>query len=48
MIENVIKGVIDGLVDKLIADEAPLSQWILATGFWRDVGIWIDTEDWVD
>jgi len=22
--------------------------WILNTGFWRDVGLWIDTENWID
>ena len=22
--------------------------WILATGFWNDFGVWIDTETWID
>jgi len=22
--------------------------WILATHFWNDGGIWIDTENWID
>ncbi len=48
MIENLIKPIIDEMVDQLIGDDAPLSNWILATGFWRDVGIWIDTEVWED
>ena len=25
-----------------------ISNWILATGYWRDTGIWIDTEYWKD
>ena len=25
-----------------------LSPWILATGYWRDQGIWIDSEYWKD
>ena len=24
------------------------SEWILCTGFWRDEGIWIDSEVWND
>ena len=24
------------------------SNWILATGFWRDTGVWINTEYWND
>ena len=27
---------------------AAVSNWILVTGFWRDIGIWIDTENWID
>lgn len=28
--------------------EPSISNWILATGFWRDTGEWIDTEIWND
>lgn len=24
------------------------TNWILRNGFWRDEGIWIDTEEWKD
>ena len=24
------------------------NYWILNTGFWRDIGLWIDTENWID
>ena len=24
------------------------NYWILHTGFWRDIGLWIDTENWID
>ena len=24
------------------------NYWILNTGFWRDEGLWIDTENWID
>jgi len=23
-------------------------DWILRTGFWRDIGVWVDTENWID
>lgn len=30
-------------------DTVPLvSNWILATGFWDDNGLWIDTDNWID
>lgn len=25
-----------------------LLVWILATGYWNDLGVWIDTETWID
>lgn len=31
-----------------IAIQGALSNWILATGFWRDIGEWIDSEIWKD
>jgi hypothetical protein len=27
---------------------APVSDWILATGFWNDSGFWRDGENWID
>ena len=24
------------------------AQWILATGFWNDSGVWMDTSNWID
>lgn len=27
---------------------APASNWILATGVWRDEGVWDDAETWND
>lgn len=24
------------------------SDWILLTGFWNDIGIWNDSENWID
>jgi len=24
------------------------NNWILATGFWRDPAVWIDTKNWID
>ena len=24
------------------------SNWILKTGFWRDLGVWEDTAQWID
>lgn len=29
-------------------DNPPADNWILATNFWNDNGIWIDTETWND
>jgi len=26
----------------------PVSDWILATGFWEDTGFWRDGENWID
>lgn len=26
----------------------PVDDWILATGFWRDIGIWDDAAVWID
>lgn len=23
-------------------------NWILRTGFWRDAGVWVDTDFWID
>lgn len=25
-----------------------ISPWILATGFWNDSGVWMDTSNWID
>lgn len=25
-----------------------INNWILATGSWNDLGIWIDTDSWID
>ncbi len=25
-----------------------LSAWILATAFWNDGGVWVDTDVWID
>ena len=39
------------LSDKNIATDdlnESLSDWILATGYWRDEGVWFDTEIWID
>lgn len=42
----------DALVAKLKSviypKKYPLSQWILAEGFWNDSGKWIDSERWYD
>jgi hypothetical protein len=27
---------------------AAVSNWILATGAWRDIGVWDDTDVWKD
>lgn len=27
---------------------AAISNWILATGLWRDIGVWDDSENWKD
>lgn len=27
---------------------APSGDWILATGFWADSGVWDDTSTWID
>lgn len=27
---------------------APIDRWILASGFWNDAGIWIDSDTWND
>ena len=27
---------------------AAVSNWVLATGFWRDTGVWDDTDVWND
>lgn len=27
---------------------APVSTWILATGFWNDAGVWDDAAVWID
>lgn len=26
----------------------PVGPWILATGFWNDLGSWDDTASWID
>lgn len=26
----------------------PVDNWILATGFWNDNGVWDDTKFWID
>lgn len=26
----------------------PADDWILATGFWRDIGVWEDSDVWID
>lgn len=45
-----IRGVITGVVRPLVI--ATLSKgggaWILATRFWRDLGVWQDTAAWRD
>jgi hypothetical protein len=23
-------------------------EWILATGFWNDIGVWDDRQSWID
>lgn len=25
-----------------------ISDWILSTGQWRDIGFWVDGENWID
>lgn len=31
-----------------VTPPTPPSDWILATGFWNDAGIWEDTATWID
>ena len=32
----------------LINEQPEFSNWILSTGNWRDIALWIDTEVWID
>lgn len=40
---------VNDVLNKISAVFSTLSNnWILATGFWRDDAIWIDTKTWID
>lgn len=43
-------GVVVGLVGRIgTGSFAPVQDaWILATGFWRDIGVWQDDDVWID
>jgi hypothetical protein len=35
-------------IHAMVGYAAAVSNWILATGFWRDTGVWDDTDVWND
>lgn len=41
-------GPLQQILDSPLASGGSGSDWILATGFWRDVGIWRDDLYWID
>ncbi len=44
---RLIKWLRDDLITELAAIPV-VSNWILATNFWDDAGVWIDGETWND
>ena len=38
----------DSLVGMGVFTPSATSSWILATGFWRDEGVWDDSSIWID
>lgn len=40
---------VDDVFDQIDAIVATITDnWILATGFWNDKAVWIDTKNWID
>jgi len=48
MIRNLLRVPLDDLIRNLIGDPEGIDDWILTTGFWRDIGEWQDDDVWID